>query len=101
MAIKVYKEFENCRDFSFKSQITGSALSVPSNIAEGFERYTDKEKHRFLSIAKGSVGELKTQIMIAIEIEYLLTETGQIMASEAEEISKMLGGLMNTLQAKR
>lgn len=101
LTVRVYKEFENCRDFSFKAQVTKSALSVPSNIAEGWERYSEQEKHRFLSIAKGSIGELKTQIMIAIEIAYLPVDIGKKIASEAEEISKMLGGLMKNLNVKR
>jgi four helix bundle protein len=101
LAVEIYKEFESCRDFSFKAQITRSALSVPSNIAEGWERYTEQEKHRFLSIAKGSIGELKTQTLIAIEINYLTTDVGKMIATEAEEISKMLGALMKNLHIKR
>jgi|TARA_R110002167_G_scaffold361000_1_gene578865 four helix bundle protein len=101
LAVEIYKEFESCRDFSFKAQITRSALSVPSNIAEGWERYTEQEKHRFLSIAKGSIGELKTQTLIAIEIDYLTTDVGKMIATEAEEISKMLGALMKNLHIKR
>ncbi|MEP7702784.1 four helix bundle protein [Paraglaciecola sp. 25GB23A] len=101
LAVEIYKEFESCRDFSFKAQITRSALSVPSNIAVGWERYTEQEKHRFLSIAKGSIGELKTQTLIAIEIDYLTTDVGKMIATEAEEISKMLGALMKNLHIKR
>lgn len=101
LAVQIYKVFAQCRDFGFKDQITKSALSVPSNIAEGWERYSEQEKHRFLSIAKGSIGELKTQTMIAIEIDYLPTDVGKIIVAEAEEISKMLGALMKTLHIKR
>lgn len=101
LAVEIYKEFESCRDFSFKAQITRSALSVPSNIAEGWERYAEQEKHRFLSIAKGSIGELKTQTLIAIEIDYLTPDVGKMIATEAEEISKMLGALMKNLHIKR
>jgi four helix bundle protein len=98
LTVAIYREFENCRDFSFKAQITRSALSVPSNIAEGWERYSEREKLRFLSIAKGSIGELKTQTLIAMEIDYLTTDIGNMIATEAEEISKMLGALMKNLK---
>lgn len=101
LAISVYKQFDICRDFSFKAQITKRALSIPSNIAEGWERYTEQEKHRFLSIAKCSIGELKTQTMTAIEIDYLPTDIGQKLVTEAEVISKMLGALMKTLHINR
>ena len=66
----------NLKDFGFKDQITRSSLSIPSNIAEGMERSTEKEKARFLEIARGSAAELRTPIMIGIEIEYINKETG-------------------------
>jgi four helix bundle protein len=58
-------------DFSFKDQIRRSAVSIPSNIAEGFERDNNNELVHFLRIAKGSCAELSTQIEIAYEIIYL------------------------------
>jgi len=54
----------NLKDFGFKDQITRSSLSIASNIAEGMERSTEKEKARFLEIARGSAAELRTQIQI-------------------------------------
>jgi four helix bundle protein len=98
LAIKVYKLFRINNDYGFKDQICRSAISVPSNIAEGWERYSNNEKFRFLSIAKGSCGELKTQLMLAKEIGYLAKGDTDITIGEAEEISKMLGGLMNKLK---
>ena len=58
----IYKTLANLKDFGFKDQITRSGLSIPSNIAEGSERETDKERANFLNYAKGSAGELRTQI---------------------------------------
>ena len=63
LSIDVYKTLLTCRDYGFKDQITRSALSVPSNIAEGCERETIKERHRFISIAKGSMGEFNYEAL--------------------------------------
>jgi len=71
LACEVYKLMATCKDYGFKDQITRSALSIPSNIAEGLERETPKDEARFLYYAKGSAGELVTQLYIGIEIEYV------------------------------
>ncbi|WP_438863574.1 four helix bundle protein [Neptunicella sp.] len=94
----VYSVFKQCKDYGFKDQITRSALSVPSNIAEGWERFSEKEKFRFLSIAKGSAGELKTQLMLARDIGYMTAQLAEPLIIEIEEISKMIGALMKKLQ---
>ncbi|PSJ23347.1 four helix bundle protein [Halomonas sp. ND22Bw] len=97
LSVEVYRELKGLRDFGFKDQITRSALSIPSNIAEGFERYTEREKFRFVSIAKGSCGELATQALIAIEVGYISESTGQHWRQEAMTLSRMLGSLLKTL----
>ena len=61
LAVDVYKELRMLKDWGFKDQITRSALSIPSNIAEGMERRSKKELRHFLTISKGSCGEFKTQ----------------------------------------
>lgn len=94
LCCKVYGEFSELKDFGFKDQITRSSLSVPSNIAEGFERDSNKEFIRFLYIAKGSCGELRTQLKIALSIGYLNEEIGSKMISETEEISYMLNAFI-------
>ncbi|WP_462169244.1 four helix bundle protein [Pseudoalteromonas lipolytica] len=70
------------------------SVSIPSNIAEGYERFSQKERAHFLSIAKGSVGELKTQIMLASELGYLQEDSSLFILNECEEIGKMLGKLI-------
>ena len=62
LSISVYKELQELRDYGFKDQITRSSLLIPSNIAEGMTRNSYKEKLQFLSIAKGSCSELRTQV---------------------------------------
>jgi len=96
----VYKELRELKDFGFKDQITRSSLSVPSNIAEGYERKSIKELIHFLSIAKGSCGELRTQIYIGIDIGYIKPEIGQLWIEETRQISMMLSGLMKNKTTK-
>jgi len=86
------------QDYGFKDQIARSGLSVSSNIAEGMERASNKEKIRFLDIAKASAGELRTQVNIGIEIEYIKSESGNVWINETKEISAMLVGWINSLK---
>lgn len=96
LCIEIYKGLVNCKDFGFKDQITRSSLSIPSNIAEGFERGSDKDSSKFFYYAKGSCGELRTQIYIGIEIGYISKEIGAVWKNEAEQISKMLAALIKS-----
>ena len=66
LSTEIYIELKQLKDFGFKDQITRSGLSIPSNIAEGIDRNSDKETINFLSYAKGSCAELRTQIYIGI-----------------------------------
>lgn len=95
----VYKSFKQNRDYGFKDQICRSSLSVPSNIAEGMERHSNKEKAHFLSIAKGSLAELRTQLLIAIEIKYVPRHIGEGMAEECLHLSRMLGAFIIKLRS--
>ena len=98
LSSELYKHFSDLRDFGFRDQITRSGLSISSNIAEGMDRTSIKEKIRFLDIAKGSTAELRSQTYIGIEIGYIDNITGQKWVSETQEISAMLVGLMRTLR---
>jgi four helix bundle protein len=100
LAINVYRSTNNIRDYGFRDQITRSALSVPSNIAEGMERMSNPDKARFLVIAKGSIGEFKTQTDIGIAIDYINKAQGQTWMAEAEILSKMLGSFIRRLKTK-
>jgi four helix bundle protein len=101
LAIEVYREVAELRDFGFKDQITRSALSVPSNIAEGLERSTIPDKCRFVEYAKSSVAELRTQIDIGIEIGYIPKAVGLRWIQECYELAKMLAGLINTIKNRK
>ncbi|NOZ68496.1 MAG: four helix bundle protein [Deferribacteres bacterium] len=94
----IYRELSQVNDFGFKDQITRSGLSIPSNIAEGIERGSDKECAKFLHYAKGSCGELRTQIYIGMDIGYINPETGKQWIKETRELSAMLVGLIRLKQ---
>ncbi|MBH3385405.1 MULTISPECIES: four helix bundle protein [Pseudomonas] len=97
LAVAIYRAFAGCRDFGFRSQITRAAVSVPSNIAEGMERRGMREKAWFLSVAKASCAELRTQLIIAGEIGYLPAELANDWITETRELSRMLAGLINKI----
>ena len=88
------------RNFILRDQICSSALSVPSNVAEGFERDSRKAFISFLKIAKGSSGELRTQIYIAAKRGYLERKKAMELVANAKEISRMLSGLAQSLKAE-
>lgn len=100
LSAEIYKSFSGLKDFGFRDQITRSGLSIPSNIAEGYERDSDKETANFLNYAKGSAGELRTQIYIGMDIGYIDRKTGKTWLTEAEEISRMLHGLIRSVRAR-
>jgi four helix bundle protein len=97
LAVELLKAFVGCRDYGFKDQITRSGVSIPSNIAEGMERLGWREKVWFLTVAKGSCAELRTQLMIASEIGYLPADLASDWINETREISRMLSGLINKI----
>jgi four helix bundle protein len=100
LCVDIYQIVAGCPDTGYKDQITRAALSVPSNIAEGYERDSVGDYVRFLKIAKGSCGELRTQLYIGREIGFLAPDATTALVREAGEISKMLQGLVQRLQSR-
>jgi four helix bundle protein len=90
VSVDIYKLFRGCKDYGFRDQIQRASVSVSSNIAEGFERQTDKEFAPFLFIANGSNVELRTQLYLAIELVYIDKQTGVEMIEKAKKISSMI-----------
>ncbi|MCG8635365.1 MAG: four helix bundle protein [Desulfobacterales bacterium] len=96
-AVMLYTLLAECRDFSLRDQMQRAAVSIPSNIAEGKERNSIPEFKRFLRIAKGSAAELRTQLYIAKEIKIIDSREALKLINETKEISKMLQGLISSL----
>jgi len=99
--LDVFKRFRPLQDWGFRDQVCRSALSVPSNIAEGFERGSTQEFIRFLYIAKGSSGELRTQLHLAIKIGYIDATGGQNLVDDCKHVSGMLQSLISSLKTKQ
>ncbi|MCR4614902.1 MAG: four helix bundle protein [Clostridiales bacterium] len=83
--------------FLLSDQMRRAAVSIPSNIAEGQQRNSTKEFAKFLSIAKGSNGELQTQFMICVRLKYLTQSQVEAALSLSEEVGKMLTSLIGKL----
>ncbi len=104
LAVTIYKTTQRgglSRDFGLSGQMQRAAVSVPSNIAEGYERGTPAEFHHGLSTAKGSCAELRTQLYIATEIGYLAREEFTPLLAQAEEVSRIVGALRSAVGKQR
>jgi four helix bundle protein len=100
---KIYLITENSnfkKDFDFVRQIRRASLSISSNIAEGFERNTDKEFIYFLYVAKASAGEVRSQLYLAFDLEYIIKEEFEMLLESITEISKLLSGFIKYLSPK-
>jgi len=97
LTIFVYRAFEISKDFAFRDQIQRASVSVMNNIAEGFERKSDKEFKQFLFIAKGSAGEVRSMLYLALELRYLKKEDFDYLYDLSIEISQMLSGFIKKL----
>lgn len=105
LVLRIYKLKEKSntlrRDFSFVDQIQRAAISIPSNISEGFERQSPSEFIRFLYIAKGSCGELRTQLLLAKELGYIISIDFDQLDDVCRKISSMIMNLIKSLRTFR
>ena len=96
LACDIYREFKSVKDFGFKNQIQRASVSISSNIAEGYERQSNKEFIQYLFIAKGSYGELRTQLYLSIYMKLIEKEKGLGLIERSRKISAMLFKLIKT-----
>ena len=97
LTLIVYNVFKTCKDFGFKNQIERASVSIMNNIAEGFERKTNKELKNFLFIAKGSTGETRSMLNLGLELKYISEKDFKIMYNLSTEISRLLSGFIKSL----
>ena len=97
LTLWVYKNFKNCKDYSFGNQIERASVSIMNNIAEGFERKGDKEFKQFLFISKGSCGEVRSMLNLGLELGYITKDDFYLYNNLCVEISKVLSGFIKTL----
>lgn len=81
-------------------QIRRAAVSVPSNIAEGQAHYANADFCRFLRISRGSLAELETQVLIAERLKYVAPEHEKPITAQIHEVSRIISGLINSLQER-
>ena len=93
----VYGSFKNHNDYAFKDQIQRASVSIMNNIAEGFERRSNKELKQFLFIAKGSCGEVRSMLRLARDLEKLTGSQADKLTEKSTEVSRLLSGFIKQL----
>lgn len=94
LGVCIYEVFRDCRDFEIRGQIRRAAASVSNNIAEGYERSSNAEFIRFLDIARGSCGEVRSELHFAQRVQLISEETAQPLVADAKRLSKRIARLM-------
>jgi len=96
VSVNIYEMLKNCKDYGLKDQMQRASVSISSNIAEGFERQTNKEFIQFLYIAKGSCGELRTQLYLAKELKIITKEDFNLLLPKLKQLSSMISNFIKT-----
>lgn len=98
LAVAVYSDFKGVRDYSFCDQIKRAAVSVSNNISEGAERQTPADFARFLDIAKGSAGEVRSMYHLAVKLNFVEPNVLELRCEQCISISKQLSGFAKYLR---
>lgn len=101
MTYEIAKNDKNfCNDYRFKGQIQSAAVSIMSNISEGFSRKSNKEFAQFLFIAKGSLAEVQSLLYVALDQSYVVEEKFKELYCKSDEIARLISGLIKYLLNK-
>lgn len=103
LAVKIY-QVSKCekfrKDYALVDQIRRASISISSNIAEGFERGSKKEFIQFLYIAKGSLGEVRSQLQVCFELGYINKEKLNTLLSQSYDLSNQLGAFISSIKKR-
>ena len=100
LAVDIYRAFEHSRDYGFKDQIQRAAVSVSNNIAEGFDRGSNKEFIRFLYISIASCSEVKSMLHLSSRLNHLNIDQSNQLIIKTEEVSRIIRGLIKVIYNK-
>jgi four helix bundle protein len=95
---EVTQRFPSEERYGLTNQLRRASVSVPSNIAEGQARFSQKEFHHFLSMARGSLVEIETQLLIARNLKYLHPAKAEDLLATADELGRILNGLISSIK---
>ena len=104
LTVEIYRitaHGEFAKDFGLRDQIRRAAVSVMSNIAEGFDRGSRGEFHQFLVVAKALCAEVRSQLYVAMDVGYIVQEVFSNLNSSTVELSRIIGGLRAAVQKQR
>lgn len=96
----VSKSGEFARDFGLSGQIQRAAISIMSNVAEGFERSSLREFHKFLWISKSSCAEVRSHLYVALDLHYLSPDVFSRLMAQADEVARIVGALRSSVYKK-
>ena len=97
LAVEIYKEFKDLKDYGFKDQICRASVSISNNIAEGFDRSSKADFRHFLYYSLASCSEVKSMIYLSERLHYLDKSTATKLNSNSSEISKIITGFIKKL----
>ena len=98
LVVDVYKALSKVKDFGFRDQIQRAAISITSNIAEGFDRGSNKEFIQFLTIARGSASEVKSEAYNALDLGYIDSKTFDDLSARSLSVSNLINGFIRYLR---
>ena len=98
LAVRIYRKFSELEDKTFKSQICRAAISISNNIAEGFDRKSDKEFSYFLYIGLGSNSEVKSMVYLANKLGYIQQDDQEELLGFSSEVAKVIRGLIKSIK---